>query len=184
MELSAGLSIIDARLDWQSYIGAIRRYAEGATNGRPNLDEIMRSVLEENLRLVREHLLRLPTPGVVTKVRLLAKAPTSRLWAEFDRYLRERGQRRNAGYVPMPLPLSATKRAFSRNPVEAYIDYNGKYEHTQNADLHHIWSETLGGPTIGWNLVPLAPFQHHEVLHPILDAVVRQSKENQRFRLV
>ena len=184
MQVLAGSSPIDARAYWDSYVGAILRYATATTGGRRNLDQIIRSVVEENLKLVRHHLWHQPTPGVVTKIHLASKAPTFRLWAEFDQYLRERGQRRDPRYVPMCLPLGATKQSFQRNPVEAYLDQNGKYERTQNADLHHIWPETLGGPTVGWNLVPLPPFQHHDVFHLILDPIVRQSEEGQRFRLV
>jgi hypothetical protein len=176
--------IIPVAAHWLAYVTCIRRYAEGFTAGRPNLDPVMREVVLENLREVNRQLLFLQPRGVVTKIKLPCKSPSSTLWREFDRYLKRRALRRNPGYQPWALPLQATKDAFQRNPVVAFLEHDGKYEHTRNADVHHIWPETLGGPSIGWNLVPLPPFQHHDVLHPVLDHIVRESPEGQRFQLV
>lgn len=175
------MEIIDGRKDWSKYTAAIMEYAAGSTHGIPNLDQIMRSVVEENLEAVRQHLLL--QSGVVTKHHV-PKEPTSRLWQEFEKHLRERALRQKPGYVPMALPLSATKHSFERNRFNAYIDHNGKYQRTFNADVHHIWPETLGGPTTGWNLVSIPPFAHHDMFHPILDQIVRRSEEGQPFRLL
>jgi len=178
------INIIDVTVVWKEYIAMIVEYAQGTTQGRPNLDSIMREVVEENLSRVRAKLQQLSPPGVVTKKKLKHKASSALLWREFDKRLRKRAEQRKPEYTPWRLPMEATKYAFRRYDVDAFIQADGKYDHTRNADIHHIWPETLKGPSKGWNLVPLPPFTHHDILHPILDRIVRESKEGQRFRLL
>jgi len=176
--------IVDARGPWMAYIAAIRTHARGSMQGRPNLDAIMQAVVEENLRWVQTALRQRSPPGVVTKIKLPFKANSAALWRAFDERLRQRAAQSRPGYKPMPLPMQATKDPFQRYDADAFLQADGKYARTRNADVHHIWPETLGGPTVGWNVVPLPPFQHHDILHPILDRIVRESEEGQRFRLL
>lgn len=177
-------TIIDARGPWLAYVAAIRAYARGAAQGRPNLDPIMQAVVEGNLGWVRSKLQRLSPQGVVTKIKLPIKATSATLWRAFDNRLLQRAAQHQPGHKPLALPLRATKNAYQRYAAEAFLQAGGKYSRTRNADVHHIWPETLGGPSSGWNLVPLPPFQHHDGLHPILDRIVRQSADGQRFRLL
>lgn len=176
-------SIINAQKFWSAYVDAIGRYIAGETGGCPHVDAIMRAVLEENLQCVHSALQRLDPPGVVAKIKLLEKAGTAPLWREWDARLRQHAALRQPGARPLSLPMRATKDAFRRYDAEAMLQAAGRYQHTRNADLHHIWPETLGGPSTGWNLVPLPPIQHHDILHPIIDQIVRKSLDGQRFRL-
>jgi len=116
----------------------------------------------------------------MTKITLAQKASNAALWRELDARLRERAALRQPGRPLLPLPMQATKDTFQRHDSEASLPADGKHEQTRNADLHLIWPGALGGPTVGWSLVPLPAFQHHDFLHPILGDNVRRSDERQR----
>jgi len=157
--------VLDGRRVWSKYVEAIRRCALG-------MDSLMREMAIEKLSEV-EFQLRLGG-GVVTKIRLPAKTPSARLWEVEDEYEIKRASRRGClGSLQL--------RAKATCQYGEYLDTNPRFHYL---DVHHIWPETLGGPTVGWNVLPLPKSAHLHLLHRILDELVRQTDPGTRVRLL
>jgi len=159
------LQILDGRQAWSRYVEEIRRYTLA-------MDDLMREMALEKLHEV-EFQLRL-RGGVVTKIRLAAKTPNARLWEAEDQYEIDRARRRGRLGL-LGLQAKATCQ------YGDYLDTNPRFRYL---DVHHIWPETLGGPTEGWNVLPLPKSAHLHRLHPILDELVRQTEPGTRIRLL
>jgi hypothetical protein len=142
-------------------------------------DHAASEMLAFRMNTVRLRLLALG--GIVTKVHLPAKATSSELWSAVDTF--EKGFQRQRGKVSL-----------FNLPSRAYYGYSG-YETSYGQDrflnprfhtfdVHHIWPETLGGPTVGWNVLPLPKNIHLFELHQMIDSFVRETAVGQRIRLL
>ena len=165
--------VMDGRGLFSRYLRRIELY------GQANEDRFVAEIIGVKLAIVRGRLRALR--GVATKKRLLRKAPTSQLWDAADAFEREYQRRRG-------------KVSLFKLPTKAYYGYSG-YEQPYGSDkflnpryrtfdVHHIWPETLEGPTTGWNVMPLPKHLHLFELHKIIAALVRDTQPGQMIRLL
>ena len=180
--MGAELQVLDGCLQWRRYVSIIRTYAVSVdTWGTPHVDRIMREIISANVIEVERRLRLLG--GVVTKQDLPFKASTAKLWQAFDGLMQRR-----ASHLP------PERRGTFGLSEKAYFGYGGyatpygpgRYlnPNYHTYDVHHVWPETLGGPTEGWNVVPLPKNVHLFTLHPILDDLVRRSAAGTHIRLL
>jgi hypothetical protein len=170
-------NVVDGRRAWSAYVRAIRDYASSA---HPSLRDMIRQKLQEVDFRLRQ------LGGVVTKRHLEAKVTSGRLWRAEDAWQIDWARRRG-GIGPITAALLAMPPNRRPNLARATSQYHDLFEvnpRFRHYDVHHIWPETLGGPTEGWNVLPLSKAIHLAVLHPILDDLVRQAQPGTRVQLV
>ena len=166
--------VVDGRRKWALYLDRIRIVSASQ-------DRVARDMTQSRLMEVATVLAQVG--GLVTKRDLTSKATNSDLWKAVDEYvecwLKRRGIRS---------PLGLPERAYNMYPDYArpYDDRGTRFVNPKYRifDVHHIWPETLGGPTKGWNLLPLPKHQHLFYLHPVINELVRESRPGTKIRLL
>ena len=138
-------TVLNGRSAWAAYTGEIRSYAAGANH-------IVRDSTFAKLAEADAHLRRFG--GIVTKLDLPAKAPSSALWKADEAYMRSW-----LALHGIQSKLHLPDKAYYQYPDYA-VPYGNEAAKFLNPtyhffDVHHIWPETLGGPTEGWNVIPL-----------------------------